>query len=69
MYPITTATKKDLTELMELYRSLFDTPGCTWSDDYPTEDIIAADLLAEHLFCMNSLVPAGWRGLPSLLLC
>ena len=54
MHPIITATKEDLPELMELYRSLFDTPGCTWSDDYPTEDIISADLLAEHLFCMKN---------------
>lgn len=53
MYNIITATTDDIPNLLALYHSLHNTPGCTWPDDYPNEEFIKEDISLEQLFCIK----------------
>ncbi len=47
------ATEADKKEILELYRSVIGSEGCTWSMEYPNEDILDGDLNRRDLFCMK----------------
>lgn len=47
------AEKKDKEEIRSLYRQAIGSEGCTWSEEYPTEEITDDDLAREALFCMK----------------
>ncbi len=48
------ATFKDKNQIFELYRKAIGTEGCTWSLDYPNEDILSNDIKNHNLFCMEN---------------
>ena len=52
-YTFTAATHNDLPTIMNIYRSLIGQPGCTWSLDYPNEEIIAADIAEQALYMLK----------------
>lgn len=37
------ATEDDIQEIMKLYRDVIGSIGCTWSMDYPNEEIARSD--------------------------
>lgn len=41
---------KDLKTVTEFYRSQIGTPGCTWSQYYPNEEILQEDFLSGNLY-------------------
>lgn len=47
------ATKEDINEISALYRAAIGTDGCTWSSDYPNEEITSGDLERGDLFCIK----------------
>ncbi len=47
------AEPKDSKEILKLYRSIIGTPGCTWSEDYPTMEEIINDTEMRSLYCMT----------------
>jgi len=52
-YRFSLAVKGDMAEIMALYRGLMGTPGCTWSEHYPTEEIVAADIAEDSLYVLR----------------
>lgn len=40
----------DKEEIIEIYKSLIGSPGCTWSDEYPTLEDIERDINNESLY-------------------
>jgi L-amino acid N-acyltransferase YncA len=49
-YSITLATTGDFPQILNFYRSLIGTPGCTWHLDYPNEEIIKEDIDTSSLY-------------------
>lgn len=49
-----TATKDDIQEILQLYRDAVGSEGCTWSIDYPNEEIARGDLKRNALFCLKN---------------
>lgn len=47
------AKEEDSAEIMALYRSVLGSEGCTWSLDYPNEEILQDDLVREALFVLK----------------
>ncbi len=39
--------------MFALYRSLIGTPGCTWSDAYPTYDLVERDIRTGSLYVLK----------------
>ncbi len=52
-YTVSTARPADAPAVFALYRSLIGTPGCTWSDEYPTFDLIERDILTGSLYILK----------------
>lgn len=52
-YTFREADTDDKDEILKLYRSVIGTDGCTWSEDYPNEDICSKDIFRHDLFCME----------------
>lgn len=48
------ATKDDIEEITKLYHAAIGSPGCTWSMDYPNEEITQGDLERNALFCLKN---------------
>lgn len=48
------ATKEDIGEVTKLYHAAIGSPGCTWSMDYPNEEITQGDLERNALFCLKN---------------
>lgn len=48
------AKTEDKEQIMQLYRNAIGTEGCTWSEDYPNEQILLTDLSKHNLFCMEN---------------
>ncbi len=44
------AKKDELSQIMQLYRCAVGSEGCTWSDEYPNEEIMAGDFQRNDLF-------------------
>ena len=47
------AAPNDLKEVMQLLRGNIGTPGCTWNDEYPTEEFIEDDINAQSLYVLT----------------
>lgn len=47
------ATQNDINEIMTLYRAAIGTDGCTWSLEYPNEEITQGDFERGDLFCIK----------------
>lgn len=47
------ATEAEKKEILELYRSVIGSQGCTWSMEYPNEEILEGDLKRNDLFCLK----------------
>jgi len=60
------AREDDVPAVFALYRSLFGTPGCTWSDVYPTMECVRRDIRSRSLYILKerqgSLVAAAAAG-------
>lgn len=48
------ATEEDIEEIEQLYKNAIGTQGCTWSEDYPNEEITFGDCERGDLFCMKT---------------
>lgn len=48
------ATANDKQEILTLYRLAIGSLGCTWSMDYPNEEILENDIKREALFVLKS---------------
>lgn len=53
-YVIEAAAESDMPEIFALYRGAIGTEGCTWSEEYPTEDILRDDLARHALYCART---------------
>ena len=53
MYTFSTAREADANGVFALYKSLIGTPGCTWSDDYPTYDLVERDIRTGSLYILR----------------
>lgn len=49
------AEKKDMPEVLAVYRAIREKPtkGCTWTEDYPTDEDLLTDLERESLFLLE----------------
>ena len=47
------ATPTDAEEVFSLYHSLIDLPYSTWSEDYPTKDIVENDLIQNEVLVLR----------------
>ncbi len=47
------AEENDKKEIFSLYREAVGSEGCTWSEDYPNEEIMEDDLKRGALFCLK----------------
>jgi ribosomal protein S18 acetylase RimI-like enzyme len=65
-YSFLTAREADAPAVFRLYRSLIGTPGSTWSDEYPTEELVRRDVQMESLYVLKDaqgrLVAAAFAG-------
>jgi len=52
-YTFTLAQEADASAVFALYQGLIGTPGCTWSEHYPTEDFIRADIQSGSLYLIK----------------
>ncbi len=48
------ADKKNKKEIMKLYRSCIGKNGCTWSMEYPNEEIFDMDVRKGNLLCITN---------------
>ncbi len=48
------AVMDDIEEITKLYHAAIGRPGCTWSMDYPNEEITQGDLNRNALFCLKN---------------
>lgn len=48
------ASKEDQREILQLYRSVIDMDGCTWSMEYPNEAILKEDMERQNIFCIKN---------------
>lgn len=48
-----TAVSEDADEIMELYKSMIGKDGCTWSEEYPTEETLFNDIDRKNQFCLK----------------
>lgn len=53
-YTFREANNNDKNSIMKLYSSAMGTEGCTWSAEYPNEEICDADIARHDLFCMEN---------------
>lgn len=65
-YAFLAAQEADAPAVYALYRSLIGTPGCTWSDEYPTEELVLRDIRIQSLYVLKDtqgrLVAAAFAG-------
>lgn len=52
-YTIQLAVESDLNEIMELYRLAVGSEGCTWSEEYPNEEILRNDFFGMLFFAVR----------------
>lgn len=48
------AGKDDGADILKLYRSAIGRKGCTWSMEYPNEEILSQDIERKNIFCMKT---------------
>lgn len=49
----TVALPEDADAIMELYKSMIGKEGCTWSESYPSVEILISDIKKRNQFCMK----------------
>lgn len=49
----TTAQPADAAAVFALYRSMIGAPGCTWSEDYPTPELVERDIQTGSLYVLK----------------
>lgn len=47
------AKEQDKEKIMSLYKEAVGSEGCTWSEEYPNEEILEGDLKRGALFCLK----------------
>lgn len=52
-YKFRLAEQKDENSILEVYKSIIGTQGCTWHDEYPSMREIRTDIEASSLYCMT----------------
>jgi len=52
-YSFAQATRDDIPEIVDLYRSVIGMPGCTWSEDYPNKDTAEYDINKGWLYALK----------------
>lgn len=52
-YLFSTADVSDADAVYTLYRSMIGTPHNTWSDEYPTKEIVLADIRSQALYLLK----------------
>jgi ribosomal protein S18 acetylase RimI-like enzyme len=52
-YIFVLAQEADAPAVFALYRGMIGTPGCTWSDVYPTEEIVLRDIRTGSLYVLR----------------
>ena len=52
-YEFVLATKDDVSEIMDIYRSLVGTPGCTWNEHYPDTATVESDISSKSLYVLK----------------
>lgn len=48
------AVEDDINEIMSLYRGMIGTDGCTWSEDYPSPELLKKDIENQNEFCIRN---------------
>lgn len=65
-YAFSLAQETDAPAVFALYRGMIGTPGCTWSDEYPTFDLVLRDIHADSLYILRdsqeNLIAAATAG-------
>jgi diamine N-acetyltransferase len=65
-YEFSLARETDAPAVFALYRSMIGTPGCTWSDVYPTNELVLRDIRTDSLYVLKdaqgSLIAAAAAG-------
>ena len=52
-YAFSLAQSADAQAVFALYRRMIGTPGCTWSDEYPTLDLVKRDIGTGSLYVLR----------------
>jgi ribosomal protein S18 acetylase RimI-like enzyme len=52
-YSFALAQMGDVSEVIELYRSLIGTPGCAWNLDYPDMETVESDIESGSLYMLK----------------
>ncbi len=52
-YHFAVAEKTDYEDILDLYHSLIGTPGCTWSAEYPSREIVQEDIDNRSLYVLR----------------
>lgn len=52
-YSFCTALPSDAQAVFALYQGMIGIPGCTWSEDYPTFDLVARDIRTGSLYVLK----------------
>jgi len=52
-YDFRLAASGDIPEIVRLYKSALDTPGCTWNADYPSRETADADFQMQALYVLK----------------
>jgi len=53
-YELSLAKHIDIPKIMDIYRSLIGTPGCTWNEYYPDNEIVEQDINNNSLYTLTS---------------
>ncbi len=62
---VSVARREELPQIMQLYRSLIGSKGCTWDLEYPSPEEIEIDIANGSLFCIRAhgaVVAAAFAG-------
>ena len=52
-YTFSLAQAADAPAVFKLYRTMLGIPGCTWTDEYPNEELVAMDIRTESLYLLK----------------
>jgi L-amino acid N-acyltransferase YncA len=52
-YEFMMATMNDIPAIIDIYRNLVGTPGCTWDDEYPSKESAESDIADNAIFVLK----------------
>jgi ribosomal protein S18 acetylase RimI-like enzyme len=52
-YIFTVANQENVSKVLDFYRSLVGTPGCTWHLNYPNKEIVEQDINSKSLYLLK----------------